>query len=258
MFTVQERNSIRDRLLDIARNDHRIASAAFVGSTSEGGDRWSDLDLTFGVAEEASLSEVLNEWTDKCEKEFQALKLFDLVSGPSIYRVFLFPRNLQVDLSFTPSKEFGSAGPKFHLLWGNNIERKRALPPAPDYLFGLAVHHLVRARICIERGKLWQAEYWINEARNHALTLACLRFGLETSNGRGFDSLPKEILGSFAETLQREISREQLLMALGKTLDGLLQNSNDLVHASRLAQELQELKSSNLDYHQSPLRDEKF
>ncbi len=68
---------------------------------------------------------------------------------------------------------------------------------------GLAVHHLVRARICIERGRLWQAEYWISEARNQALSLACLHRGLPTSYGRGFDDLPAEILEPLANALKR-------------------------------------------------------
>ncbi len=34
------------------------------------------------------------------------------------------------------------------------------------------VHHAVRARICIERGRYWQAEYWISDALLTALRAA--------------------------------------------------------------------------------------
>jgi hypothetical protein len=75
---------------------------------------------------------------------------------------------------------------------------------------------------------LWQAEYWISEARNHALALACHHRGLEISNDRGFDQLPSEVLKPFAETLLGELSRDRLLKALDRTVDGLLLNSQDV------------------------------
>ena len=53
VFTVDERNRIRDRILEIANSDERIVAGAVVGSLATGeGDRWSDLDLTFGVIPE--------------------------------------------------------------------------------------------------------------------------------------------------------------------------------------------------------------
>jgi hypothetical protein len=64
-----------------------------------------------------------------------------------------------VDVSFTPRSEFRPLEPKFKLLFGNAVERKRAEPPTPQHPFGLAVHHFVRARTCIELKRFWQAEY---------------------------------------------------------------------------------------------------
>ena len=51
VFTVEERNRIRDRILEMAKSDERVVAGAVVGSLATGeGDRWSDLDLTFGVS----------------------------------------------------------------------------------------------------------------------------------------------------------------------------------------------------------------
>src|SRR2546426_12368688 len=94
-------------------------------------------------------------------------------------------------------------------------EKKHKFPhPSHDPLFGLAAHHLARARVCIERNRLWQAEYWISAARDYALSLACHHRGLNTSYGRGFDDLPQEVLDSFADTLVSTLDREGLLQAL--------------------------------------------
>ncbi len=224
-----------------------VAGALIGASAAGGGDRWSDLDLTFGLADDATLPDVLADWTTRLQREFNAVHLFDLPYQSTMYRVFLLPKNLQVDLSFTPRAEFGPLGPKFELLFGSAVERSRAPPPSPQHLFGLVVHHLVRSRICIERGRLWQAEYWISAARDQALSLACLHRGLETGYGRGFDDLPAEVLEPFTETLLGSLDRARLLQTLGKTVDGLLRNSQDVRElALRLEAQLRELEVATI------------
>jgi len=243
MFTIEERNRVRDRLLEMARSDLRLVAGALVGSTATGADRWSDLDLTFGLAHDATLADVLTDWTARLQVEFNAVHLFDLPHQSTTYRVFLLPGNLQVDLSFTPGAEFGALGPKFELLWGSAVERKQTPPPSAQHLFGLAVHHLVRARVCIKRGRLWQAEYWISAARDQALSLACLRSGLMTSYGRGFDDLPADVLEPFTRALVGSLDRGRLLHVLGMTVDGLLRNAQDVRElASKLEPRLRELQ----------------
>jgi hypothetical protein len=89
---------------------------------------------------------------------------------------------------------------------------------------------------------LWQAEYWIGEARNQALALACHHRGLQTSYGRGFDDLPTEVLEPFKTTLVDELSRDRLLMVLANTIKGLLLNSQDVPKlALKLQSQLREL-----------------
>lgn len=243
MFTVEERDRVRDRLVEMGKSDRRLVAGALIGSTTAGGgDRWSDLDLTFGLAENATLVDVLDDWTARLQNEFHAVHLFDLPYQSTIYRVFLFPGNLQVDVSFAPKAEFGALGPKFRLLFGKAIERSQPKPTSPQHLFGMAVHHLIRARICIERGRLWQAEYWIIEARNQVLSLACLHRGLPISNSRGFDDLPTEILEPLTSPLICELTRDHLMTALARTIDGVLRNSDDVRElALRLEPQLREL-----------------
>src|SRR5207244_3638645 len=142
VFSVEERDRVRDRLLEMARADRRVVAGATVGSLAlDGGDRWSDLDLTFGLAPGSKAADLLAEWTRDLEREFGAVHLFDLPFLSTIYRVFLFPGSLQVDISFTPGAEFGALGPRFKLLFGETVERAYPPPPAAPHLFGLGVHH---------------------------------------------------------------------------------------------------------------------
>jgi hypothetical protein len=223
MFSAKDRDLVRDHVLRLANADDRVTAAAVVGSLAhDEGDRWSDLDLTFAVADDFSIFDVLEDWTRDIVKEFDAAHLFDLPSGTSIYRVFLLPGCLQFDLSFTPASSFGAAGPKFRLLFGRSVEKPYVEPPAAQELFGYAVHHALRARFCIERGRYWHAEYWISGTRGYALSLACRRRGLPAYYGRGFDDLPYQVREVFLPSLVRSLERDELLRALRCVIEGLL------------------------------------
>jgi len=222
MFTAEERDRVRDSLLAMARADNRVVAGAEVGAAAQrGGDRWSDLDLAFGLGDGARAVDVFADWTAHLGERYSAVQLFDLPFASSLYRVFLFPGCLQVDLSLTPGATFGALGPKFKLLFGSATEGQIPTPSTAAHLFGLAAHHAVRARISIERGRVWQAEYWISGLRDQALSLACRLRGLP-ADGRGFDQLPGELLDGFGRALVRSLERDELMRALGEGVAGLL------------------------------------
>jgi hypothetical protein len=252
VFSVQERERVRERLLERAHADARVVAGAVVGAEAHGSaDRWSDIDLTFGLNDVASVDEVLADWTKDLAAELDAVHLFDVKVGSTVYRVFLLPGNLQVDLSFTPGAEFGALGPNFRLLFGTAVKRPAGQPavaPQPNtarHLFGMGAHHAVRARFCIERGRPWQAEHWISEARELALALACRRRGLQGAYGRGFDRLPTDLLAKFKPALVGSLERSELLWALSTTIEALLDEAEETRElADRLAPQLRELTAA--------------
>jgi hypothetical protein len=226
VFTVADRDRLRDRVIQLATSDSRVSAGAIVGSlATDDGDRWSDLDLTFGIVDGVPIQSVLEDWTRQLDQEFGAVRLFDLPFGASLYRVFLLPGCLQFDLSFTPAAEFAALGPKFKLLFGRANDKPHVGPPAAEELFGYAVHHLVRARFCIERGRCWQAEYWISAGRDHALALACRRRGLPAVHGRGYDDLAPEVRDRFNAALVTSLQPAELMRALTATVEQLLHES---------------------------------
>ncbi|HEX6820145.1 MAG TPA: hypothetical protein VF120_17345, partial [Ktedonobacterales bacterium] len=86
MYTVEQRDALRDRLLRLAGEDARVVAGAAVGSLAVdgGGDRFSDLDLTFAIADPVPVADVLNDWTRRVMDELTAVHLTDLVRGPTI------------------------------------------------------------------------------------------------------------------------------------------------------------------------------
>ena len=236
MFTVDDRNRVRDRVLALAAADPRVVAGAVVGSLAlHEGDRWSDLDLTFAVANDVPVADVLSDWTGAIVDEFDAVMLFDLPAGPSIYRVFMLPGCLQFDLSFTPAESFGATSPKFRLLFGEAVTKPHMPAPTPQELFGYAVHHALRARFCIERGRVWQAEYWLSGVRDYALHLACLQHELPARNGRGFDDLPADVLAAFDGALAQSLAPAELLRALQVAITGLLREASQAPEIADMA-----------------------
>jgi hypothetical protein len=246
VFSIEDRDRAHDHVLGLAEADPRVIAAAVVGGLAEGaGDRWSDLDLTFAVDDAVPLDDVLQDWTRDVAAELDAVHLFDLAAGAAVYRVFLLPGCLQVDLSFAPASAFGARGPRFRLLFGSAVAVPQA-PPAPaNELFGLGVHHAVRARFSIERGRRWQAEHWISGVRDHALLLACRRRGLDGSYRR-FDELPPEVLEAFEAALVRSLEPEELRRALGCAISVLQSESEEAAElAAAVEDQLQALASGS-------------
>jgi hypothetical protein len=224
VFTVEQRDALRERVLRLAEEDERVVAAAAVGSLAvDAGDGFSDLDLSFGVAD--------------------AVHLTDLGRGPTTYRVFLLPDALQFDLSLTPAARFRPAGPRFRLLFGETGEPALPAPPAAVDLFGWGVIYALHTRACIERGRVWQAEHYVGAVRDHGLSLACLREGVPAVHARGYDDLSPETIARFADAHVASPEPRALKAALAASVSALVREGADagLPHANVVAQRLAEL-----------------
>jgi hypothetical protein len=257
VFTVEQRDALREHLLRMAEQDERVVAGAAVGSLAvDGGDRFSDLDLTFGIADHVSVADVLDDWRRTLVDERDAVHLADLEHGPTTYRVFLLPDALQFDLSMTPAAQFRPAGPRFRLLFGETAAGDSEAPrppvagnlfiPTPSIahdLFGWGVIYALHARACMERGRVWQAEHYVGAVRDHALSLACLREGLVAVQARGYDDLSAEALARFEGAHVGAVEPEALREALAASVRALMREGAEarLPHADIVAPRLAEL-----------------
>lgn len=242
MFTPDQRDRLRSELLSRAAADSRISGAAITGSAAAGcEDRWSDIDLAFGIADPARIAEVMKDWTAHMYHDRGAVHHLDVPAGSWIYRVFLLPGTLQVDLAFVAAAEFRPMADTFRLVSGS-AQEARAMPPAdPSYLAGMGWLYALHARTSIARGRLWQAEYMLSGTRDFALALACLRHGLAAVHGRGLHRLPPEIAVRFEPSLVRKIDRAEILRAF----EAVIANLIDEIRAADAA--LAELLEAPLD-----------
>jgi hypothetical protein len=257
VFTVEQRDALRARMLQLADEDDRVVAGAAVGSLAVGtGDRFSDLDLTFGITEGVTVARVLDDWTRRLIDELGAVQLAELEAGPTVYRVFLLPEALQFDLSMTPAMEFRPAGPRFQLLFGETAPDEPEAGPRPPGglfiptpavagdIFGWGVIYALHARSCIERGRGWQAEHYIGAVRDHALSLACLNRGEVAVQARGYDDLPPETLDGLERAHVGSVEAGALRGALGASITALLDEGAgaDLPDVNVVMERLTELR----------------
>jgi len=223
MFTVAERESLRDALVEAARADERVAGAALTGSAAVGAeDEWSDIDLALGLTPAADQDAVLADWTAVMYAQYDAVHHTDVWSRGTVYRVFLLASTLQVDIAFAPASEFGALGPTFRLLFGEAVEQPAWGAPSALDLIGMGWLYALHARSSIARGKVWQAEYMISGVRDHVLMLACLRHDVPHSQGRGLHLLPEATTAPVEATLVRSLESAELQRAFQASVDVLL------------------------------------
>jgi hypothetical protein len=257
MFTVEQRDALRERVLGLAEKDERVVAGALVGSLAvDGADRFSDLDLTFGIADDVRVADVLDDWTRTLIDELDAVHLAELERGPTTYRVFLLPDALQLDLSMTPAARFRPAGPRFRLLFGETTagESESPTPVAGDLfistpavagdIFGWGVIYALHARACIERRRGWQAEHYVGAVRDHALSLACLREGRPAAQARGYDDVSAETLARFDDAHVVAVEPGALRAALAASVLALMREGSEarLPNARVVAERLAELR----------------
>src|SRR5581483_9106692 len=105
-------------------------------------------------------------------------------------------------------------------------------------------------RSSIARRRLLQAEYMLSNTRSRVIALACLREGLATSEGRGFDDLSKDHRSRFAECYPSSLNAEGLQRAFQQTMHALL---NEIRFQSRdLAERIGPTLSKIADCDVSP------
>jgi predicted nucleotidyltransferase len=223
MFSEAEREELRQQLLERGRHDERISGGALTGSASRGElDRWSDIDLAFGVHDADKLTATLADFTDYMRSVLGAVDTVDVRRDPWVYRVFLLPSTLQVDLAFAPASDFGALASTFRLVFGSARDRRELPGRDPREVLGYGWLYALHVRSSIARNRPWQALYMLNQMRDQIAMLACLAASLPASEGRGVDDLPVSEKRQLEATVPRSLDRAELALAFAAAGDALM------------------------------------
>ena len=247
MYSVDERERVRADLIAAARADPRVTGVALTGSASIGReDRWSDIDLAFGIGEASQIKPAVVDYTARMYEQHGAVDQLDVRRDAWLYRVFLLGSGLQVDLAFAPEGDFGARAPTFRLLSGRAAEPPHVQPPPAEELIRFAWLYALHVRSAVARGKLWQAEYMVSAVRDYILAAACRRYEVPAVEGRGMDQLPAAVTGPLRNALVKSLDTQEIVRAFGAAVDCLLQEAEqtDALLAARLAPVLRDLLES--------------
>lgn len=212
MFTVAQRDAIRDSLVANAHADLAIMGASFVGSSAtDKQDAWSDIDLALQMTSGAVEADVVALWTDRLYGQHQVVHHFDVFAGNGVrYRVFLTADSLQIDISFWPQNLFRAMSERFLLIFGEPNEPIMPAAPNPDVIIGNAWLQALHVRSALARKTPWYAASLLDDFRKQILALACVRLGLNPAHGRTIDQLPTELLAELGTALTTSLDSAEI------------------------------------------------
>lgn len=244
VFDVRLRDEVQAWLSHRAESDERITAAAVVGSVAtQQADQWSDLDLTLGVADGFDVAEVIDHWSGALAVAFRASVLLDLRSGGAQYRVFLLPEWVQVDLSFAPGGRVLQGAGHIEMLFGASSPMPTT-PRSSHEVFGWGVVFARHGRVCLRRGRHWQAAFCITSVRDAVMDLACLERGLPARYGRGYDDLPRDLLSRCDATLFAGTDPTDLDPALRAATSCLAEQGEAVPGREEVCRQLRDLAGS--------------
>lgn len=247
MFTVAEREGLRDALIAAAEADEEVVGAALVGSAATGReDAWSDIDLMLQIRAGTDPGSVAERWTADFYGSHGAVHHLDVVAGGVLYRVFLTRASLQVDVSFWPEDQFRATEPGFKVLFGRPNPPTEPSEPDAERMVGLGWLYALHARSAIARGRRWQAVMMLDHLRDEVLALGCVRLGLNPHHGREADRLPPEFLDALHRARAVSVEGEELTRSNGALLKCFAEEvaRHDRALAERLRPALDELAGS--------------
>lgn len=222
IFTPTDRDETLARVLTLLETDPRIEAAVLTGSLGAGrADRWSDMDVAGVVGGGESCEEVAADWVARIYRELPVAHHYETAFGTTLVRGFLLDSGLVVDLAFTPSGDFSVWAPVQVAFDRTGTASKAAdspesWSPTPDWRTeaGFAWHDVLHGCVAANRGKPWQALYYLQRVRNRTLALASERHGFDADEFTHVDELPPNERDPLLATLVSDLERASLLYAI--------------------------------------------
>lgn len=248
IFVPSDREATLVRVLELLMADGRIEAAVITGSLgTQRADRWSDIDVASVVADAEDCERVAVDWIARIYRELPVAHHYRTAFGTTVVLGFLLQNGLEVDLAFTPSADFTVWGPvRVAFDRTGTATRAATAPeswsPTPDWRgeAGFAWHDVLHACLAANRGKPWQALFFLQRVRNRTLSLASERHGSESDEFAHVDELPADERDPLLASLVSELDRGTLLEAIDAATHAFLEElrRGDPGLARRLAEPL--------------------
>lgn len=248
MYSPTDRDAVLGRAIELLEADARVEAAVITGSLASGhADRWSDFDLAAVIASGADCGEVAADWEAMAYREWPVAHHYATEFGSTLVRGFLLRNGLLADLAFTPIGDFEAWAPVKIAFDRTGSTKKiaevwKAWAPTPDWRgeSAFAAHDVLHACAAANRGRRWQALYFLQRIRTRTLSLASERHGHDSDDLVHADELPQAEVDGLLGTLVADLQTPTLLRAIDLAtrafLEELRRGDHDL--ADRLEEPL--------------------
>lgn len=249
MFTIEEREIIKDKIVDYFSKDKNVLAVCLVGSNATGdSDEYSDLDISI-IVEDEHIKTIWQKFYDDIALNEQIFRYFKLQFNKNSYLVSIFLNNgLEIDIGFTgvegfiekntskPNLKYLEAYKKsnFVIPSTNNLLRydgMKDLEKANSNIW----YNFKNAMFALKRNKLFRCAKEIEECRNDIINIITSLNNLESKHFKEVDKLTEENKHKIETTYPKRISYYSLKDALLSTMNlffEILRNNGFVKEAS--------------------------
>lgn len=222
MFGPKERDQLLARSIRQLQQDERIEAAVVTGSIGAGrADRWSDIDITCLVADDADCAAVAADWVGRIYAELDVAHHYEVAFESTLVRGLLLESGLLLDLAVTPAADFSVWAPvrvAFDRTGRATAAAASMQPwaPEPDWTgqAGFGFHDVIHSATAAVRGRGWRSLFYLQRVRNRTLILASERHGWDADDFTRVDDLPAGEREPLLASLVDELEPRGLLRAL--------------------------------------------
>ena len=233
-YSENDRNNVLERVTEWLENQGSVLAVILVGSGAKGfRDRFSDIDLTVVLDENADVDGFLAEYQEYLNGEFAvminhrvwgrplAVAVLDNLLEIDISAVFLHELRAVRESWTVLSDRSGQAECVMQRTW-NEVMSADMSERADSGFNGAAWgfwHYLMYAALAVKRGDLWRACWEIQYVRDMIVELTGLRSGLETKRYRDVKKFPAETLARLEKTFPAGFTQPEFARALKETAE---------------------------------------
>lgn len=219
MFSVDQRDALRQEVIERAKQDVHVNGCALLGSAArDEQDAWSDIDIALQLEKGHEVEDVANRWTTWLGTIATVADTLTIHASGAMYQVFLFNNSMQLDLSFWPPDTLRSTGGRIRPVFGT-VQAPEVRRADPQSYVRMGWLYALHARSAIARRRAWQADMMLTELRNQVIALACHRMGLDPAEGRDAHLLPVELSDRLVASRASTVDAIEQGRSLQATLD---------------------------------------
>lgn len=231
-YSENDRNNILERVSDWLEKQEAVSSAILVGSGAKGfRDRFSDIDLTVVLDNNADIDGFLTEYQAHLNSEFAVVINHRVWCRP--LAVAVLDNLLEIDISAVFLNELCAVKDSWKVLFDRSGQAESVMQRswnertsadmserAESEFNGAAWgfwHYLIYAALAVKRGDLWRACWEIQYVRDMIVELTGLQSGVETKRYRDVKNFPAGTLERLEKTFPAGFTQMEFAQALKET-----------------------------------------